>query len=166
MTDAEQRLWFELRAHRLGGLSFRRQHSIAGYVADFACLPLKLVIELDGGQHFGAAGLARDARRDRVLAEQGFRVLRFSNLDVLQNMPGVLETILAEIGKASDLPPPPPSPASGRGSEGVPGTPGTTDFKSDAALSAAEPSPGRGEGLGGGSRPSDIPAPDARPGAN
>ncbi len=78
---AEQRLWLELRAHRLGGLSFRRQHPIAGYVADFACLPLKLVIELDGGQHFGVQVWRVTRGVIGFWRKQGFRVLRFSNLD-------------------------------------------------------------------------------------
>jgi very-short-patch-repair endonuclease len=113
-TDAEQKLWYELRAKRLSSLGFRRQHPIGPFVADFACLSARLLVEVDGGQHFEAAGLARDGRRDRFLADRGFRVLRFSNLDVLNNMSGVLETIVAAARPA--VPPPQPSPASGRGS--------------------------------------------------
>lgn len=114
LTDAERRLWGELRAHRLGGLGFRRQHPVGPYVVDFVCLPAHLVIELDGGQHYTPEGEARDARRGRFIAGQGLRVLRFSNLDVLNNLSGVLETILAAALPA--VPPPQPSPASGRGS--------------------------------------------------
>ncbi|MFG1425588.1 endonuclease domain-containing protein [Roseixanthobacter glucoisosaccharinicivorans] len=112
-TDAEQRLWFELRAHRLNGLRFRRQHPLAGYVADFACLSARLIVEVDGGQHYQDAGRTRDARRDGVFIAKGYRVLRFSNLDVLKNLPGVLESIVASASAA--VPPPQPSPASGRG---------------------------------------------------
>ena len=115
-TEAEQRLWQELRANRLGGLGFRRQHPVGPYVVDFVCLPANLVIVLDGGQHYTPEGEARDARRGRFIAGQGLRVLRFSNLDVLNNMSGVLETILAAALLALALPPPHPSPASGRGS--------------------------------------------------
>ncbi|MFS8042547.1 endonuclease domain-containing protein [Xanthobacter sp. AM33] len=116
LTDAERRLWGELRGHRLGGLSFRRQYPVGPYVVDFVCLPANLVIEVDGGQHYEAAGQARDRRRDLFLADKGFGVLRFSNLDVLNNMSGVLETISA--AATGGLPPPQPSPASGRGSSG------------------------------------------------
>ncbi|GGF52985.1 hypothetical protein GCM10007301_10590 [Azorhizobium oxalatiphilum] len=106
MTDAEQALWRQLRGHRLGGLSFRRQHPLAIYVVDFVCLPAQLVIELDGGQHFEEPGRARDMRRDAVLSRLGFRMLRFSNLDVLKNMPGVLETITAATRDEGAQPPP------------------------------------------------------------
>jgi len=114
-TDAEQHLWSALRGHRLNGLSFRRQHPLGPYVADFACLPAKLVIEVDGGQHYEDAGRRHDARRDSFLSEHGFTVLRFSNLDILGNLSGVLETINA-VARPAALPPPQPSPASGRGS--------------------------------------------------
>ncbi|MGU3495034.1 endonuclease domain-containing protein [Xanthobacteraceae bacterium A53D] len=147
MTEAEQKLWLELRGHRLCGLSFRRQHPIAAYVVDFGCLPASLVVELDGGQHFEAPGRAHDARRDAVLVKSGFRVLRFSNLDVLQNMAGVLEAIVATAGKGLAVPPPQPSPASGRGSTGAPGA--SVILNSGADLDAS----------------SDTNAPGARPGA-
>ncbi|WP_245454243.1 endonuclease domain-containing protein [Aquabacter cavernae] len=94
-TDAEQSLWSALRAHRLEGLSFRRQHPIGPFIADFACLPCRLVVELDGGQHYMISGRARDSRREAMLNELGFLVLRFSNLDVLENRDGVLEVIAA-----------------------------------------------------------------------
>ncbi|MFS8035902.1 endonuclease domain-containing protein [Xanthobacter sp. AM11] len=112
-TDAEQRLWTELRGHRLTGMSFRRQHPLGPYVVDFICLPARLVIEVDGGQHYTPEGLARDRRRECFLADRGLTVLRFSNLDVLNNMSGVLETI--STFATGGAPPPPPSPASGRG---------------------------------------------------
>ncbi|MDQ0503574.1 endonuclease domain-containing protein [Xanthobacter agilis] len=86
LTDAEQHLWSGLRGHRLCGLSFRRQHPLGPYITDFACLPTKLVIEVDGGQHYEDAGQLKDARRDQFFKERGFTVLRFSNLDVLQNL--------------------------------------------------------------------------------
>ncbi|MFG1361321.1 endonuclease domain-containing protein [Xanthobacter pseudotagetidis] len=114
-TDAEQALWRALRGHRLAGLSFRRQHPIGPFVVDFACAAARLVVEVDGGQHFDARGQERDARRDAFLAHRGFEVLRFSNLDVLNNPSGVLETISA--AAVSRRPPPRPSPASGTGSQ-------------------------------------------------
>lgn len=103
MTDAESALWREIRAHRLCGLSFRRQYPVGPYIVDFACITAGLVIELDGGQHFMAGGMVRDARRDTDLAAQGFRVLRFSNLDVLKNISGVLETILSAVAERTHV---------------------------------------------------------------
>jgi very-short-patch-repair endonuclease len=100
-TDAERILWSELRDHRLNGASFRRQVPIATYVADFVCHAAKLVIELDGGQHFSDAQEAADARRSGVIEAKGFRVLRFSNHDVMTNRVGVLETIATAIGAST-----------------------------------------------------------------
>jgi very-short-patch-repair endonuclease len=97
-TDAERILWSELRDHRLNGASFRRQVPIATYIADFVCHAAKLVIELDGGQHFSDAQEATDARRSAIIEAKSFRVLRFSNHDVMTNRVGVLETIAAAIG--------------------------------------------------------------------
>jgi very-short-patch-repair endonuclease len=76
MTDAERRLWYRLRAHRFDGYKFKRQVPIGGYIADFACLSRKLVIEVDGGQH---SDNAQDAVRDSDLRRAGFVVLRFWN---------------------------------------------------------------------------------------
>jgi very-short-patch-repair endonuclease len=79
MTDAEQRLWYRLRAHRFSGYKFKRQVPIEPYVVDFACLNAKLIIEVDGGQH---AESKRDEARDAYLQRKGFRILRFWNHDV------------------------------------------------------------------------------------
>jgi very-short-patch-repair endonuclease len=95
LTDAERALWAALRGHHLDGLGFRRQFPIGPFVADFVCLAAKLVIEIDGGQHFSEDGEMRDARRTALIESKGFRVLRFSNRDVAENRDGVLETILA-----------------------------------------------------------------------
>ena len=110
-TDAEHALWEQLRARRLRGFKFRRQFPISGYVADFVCLEVKLIVELDGGQH--ADRQPQDAHRTEVLAKSGFRVLRFWDNDVLNEREAVLEEIL----RAVEAPPPSPqpSPASGRG---------------------------------------------------
>jgi very-short-patch-repair endonuclease len=97
-TDAERILWSELRDHRLNGASFRRQVPIATYIADFVCHAAKLVIELDGGQHFSDGQEAADTRRSAIIEAKGFRVLRFSNHDVMTNRDGVLETIVTAIG--------------------------------------------------------------------
>jgi very-short-patch-repair endonuclease len=96
-TDAERILWSELRDHRLNGASFRRQVAIANYIADFVCHATRLVIELDGGQHFSEREEAADARRSAVIEAKGFRVLHFSNHDVMTNRAGVLETIAAAV---------------------------------------------------------------------
>jgi very-short-patch-repair endonuclease len=92
-TDAEHRLWHQLRARRFMGLRFRRQHPIGPYYADFACLELRLVVELDGGQHNSESGHRRDAVRSGLLAARGYRVIRFWDNDVLRNTRGVLESI-------------------------------------------------------------------------
>src|SRR5207237_2060352 len=96
-TDAERILWSELRDHRLNGASFRRQVPIESYIADFLCHAARLVIELDGGQHFSDESEQADAARSAVIEAKGFKVLRFSNHDVMTNRAGVLEIIAAAI---------------------------------------------------------------------
>ncbi len=96
-ADAERILWSELRDHRLNGAGFRRQVPIANYVADFVCHAVRLVIELDGGQHFSDQAERVDARRSAVIEAKGFQVLRFSNHDVMTNRTGVLETIATAV---------------------------------------------------------------------
>jgi very-short-patch-repair endonuclease len=91
-TDAERTLWFRLRDRRLAGLKFRRQMPIGSYIADFCCEHARLIIELDGGQH--ADRNAQDMKRTADLAAYGYLVLRFWNNDVINNIDGVLETIL------------------------------------------------------------------------
>ena len=98
-TDAERIIWSELRGNRLNGASFRRQVPIERYIADFVCHTAKLVIELDGSQHFSDEGERSDARRSTVIEAKGFRVLRFSNYDVMTNRVGVLETIATAIAE-------------------------------------------------------------------
>jgi very-short-patch-repair endonuclease len=90
MTKAEWRLWGCLRGGALG-VSFRRQHPIGPYFADFCCVPLKIIIELDGSQHAKRADY--DARRTRYLEAHGFEVLRFWNVDVIEGLEGVLAAI-------------------------------------------------------------------------
>ncbi len=77
----------------MGGLKFKRQHPIAGFIADFCCLDRRLVIELDGGQHNEDANAAKDLQRTHVLEQLGFRVARFWNNDVLENIEGVMAEI-------------------------------------------------------------------------
>ena len=113
LTKAERIIWYGLRAHRLEGAAFRRQTPIGPYIADFVSHAAKLIIEIDGGQHFEAGHEARDKRRDAFLAAKGFRVLRFNNHDVMTNRAGVLETIARAVREARA--PSLPSPASGGG---------------------------------------------------
>ncbi|MCA6118310.1 endonuclease domain-containing protein [Bradyrhizobium sp. WSM 1738] len=98
-TDAERLLWAALRGHRLNGAGFRRQVPIENYIADFVCHTAKLVIELDGGQHFSDQAERADAARSAVIEAQGFKVLRFSNHEVMTNRVGVLETIAAAVAE-------------------------------------------------------------------
>src|SRR5579872_3683310 len=118
MTDAERKLWFALRDRRFQSFKFRRQVPIGPYVADFMSYASRLVVEVDGGQH---AEPGRDARRDRWLAENNFRVVRFWNNEVLRNLEGVLTALADELTNtphpASRLGSTPPSPARGEGKE-------------------------------------------------
>jgi very-short-patch-repair endonuclease len=108
LTEAERMLWQRLRQRQVDGRRFRRQHPIGPYVADFACIEARVVVELDGGQH---AGSERDAERDAAMQVWGWRVLRLWNNEVMANMDGVLTTIAAAITE----PPPRPSPCNGEG---------------------------------------------------
>lgn len=103
-TDAERVLWSELRAGRLSGVIFRRQVPIERYIADFICHAAKLVIELDGGQHFSDDGERSDALRSAAIEAKGFKVLRFSNIDVMTNRAGVLETIATIVAERAPTP--------------------------------------------------------------
>ncbi|HET7569743.1 MAG TPA: endonuclease domain-containing protein [Gammaproteobacteria bacterium] len=89
-TDAEIRLWYHLRAGRLNGYKFRRQHPVPPYVVDFYCDSAKLVVELDGSQHDGDS----DAVRTRHLEQQGLKVIRFWDNEVLAQTEIVMEAIL------------------------------------------------------------------------
>jgi very-short-patch-repair endonuclease len=106
MTEPETRLWLQLRAERFAGVKFRRQKVIGRYIADFAANDPKLVIEVDGHTH-EEDNLA-DALRTVHLQQQGYQVVRFSNLDVMSNMEGVLlrlgELITILCGRAAPLP--------------------------------------------------------------
>src|ERR687885_542638 len=88
-TEAERALWKGLRAGQLGGHKFRRQHEFGGLVLDFYCPTARLAIEVDGGQHYGAEGEARDAERTHFLEANGVRVLRFTNVEVLTELEAV-----------------------------------------------------------------------------
>ncbi|MBA3862617.1 MAG: DNA methyltransferase [Erythrobacter sp.] len=107
-TEAEAKLWSMLRGQRLGGLKFKRQEQLGDYIVDFVCFSARLIVEADGGQH---SENKDDAVRDAWLTEQGFRVLRFWNNDILGNPEGVARLIL----DAAQGPLPNPSPEVGEG---------------------------------------------------
>ncbi len=98
MTPAEQTLWFELRAGRLGGVKFRRQKVIGPYIADFAANKPKLVVEVDGHTH--GDRVSYDVERTRPFQEQGYRVVRFTNQDVMANLEGVLQQLTSLIHRS------------------------------------------------------------------
>ena len=91
MTEAEGKLWSELRNRRLDRIKFRRQVPIGNYIADFVCLHSRLIVELDGSQHSESR---YDAVRDAELKRRGFRVLRFWNDEVLRELTSVCDTII------------------------------------------------------------------------
>jgi len=93
MTDAERLLWSKLRGKQLNGLQFYRQKIIDNYIVDFYCPKLKLVIEVDGGQHYSAEGREKDKKRDNDMMRVGITVLRFSDREVLGQLDVVLEKI-------------------------------------------------------------------------
>ena len=93
MTEAEKLLWSKIRRDQIDGLPFRKQVPVGDYIPDFACLAIKLVIEVDGGQH--DARKAEDDARTAVLEAQGYQVLRFWNNEVFGNIDGVLQVIAA-----------------------------------------------------------------------
>ena len=90
-TDAEQRLWQRIRNQQVDGAKFRRQQRLGPYIVDFCCLERKLMVELDGGQHADHA--QEDQRRTEFLEQEGYRVLRFWNHEILANLDAVLEQI-------------------------------------------------------------------------
>ncbi len=100
MTDAELKLWNELRAHRLMGLGFRRQFPIAGYIVDFACPEKRLILEVDGSQHGDASLIEADAYRTMRLEQDGWTVLRFWNDDVIRDIDNVCQHIVIAAGLA------------------------------------------------------------------
>jgi len=99
-SDAEQKLWSQLRDRQLLGHKFVRQQPVGPYIADFACRERDLIVELDGGQHGTARGVMADAARTDVLSQHGYRIIRFWNSDVLTNMDGVLQVIAETLEKA------------------------------------------------------------------
>ena len=104
-TYAEIKLWRHLRQVPMLGSHFRRQVPVGPYVADFACMASKLLIEVDGEQHGEDQNVARDDARTRWLNAEGYRVIRFWNNEILNNIDGVMEVIYAAVHDASDAEP-------------------------------------------------------------
>ncbi|MEJ5030937.1 endonuclease domain-containing protein [Comamonas sp. MYb69] len=99
-TTAEQLLWRHLRNRQLAGAKFRRQHPLGPYILDFVCLEQGLVVELDGGQHADLQAQAYDQQRSAWLQQQGLRVLRFWNHEVVQQTNEVLARVLQALTPA------------------------------------------------------------------
>ncbi len=105
-THTEKLLWAQLRKKRVSDLRFRRQYVIGEYIADFVCLGARLVVEIDGASHDQT--VAHDKRRTAWLNSQGFKVIRFTNRDVLDNLDGVVQTIANAVVAANPSPSPLP----------------------------------------------------------
>jgi len=103
MTDAEQLIWSKIRRKQINDLQFYRQKNIGHYIVDFYCPKGKLVVEIDGGQHYETEGMKKDQERDQYLQELGLSVLRFSDNDVLKNIDGVIERIYEHLKSAPTL---------------------------------------------------------------
>ena len=122
MTRAETLLWRYLKADRIDRLSFRRQAPFRNYIADFACLSVKLIVEIDGESHDFEERQKADKHRDAFFESEGFHVLRFTNVQVMSNLEGVVEVIRrAASSRAGDVPPSPPLPHKGGGSSNTGG---------------------------------------------
>jgi very-short-patch-repair endonuclease len=104
MTDAEVLLWSRLRRHEQGNHSFRKQHPVGPYIADFACVAAKLVVEVDGYTHGSEAEVAYDRRREAYMASFGWRVFRVTNEDVYKRLGDVLEGIALALQSAGEPP--------------------------------------------------------------
>jgi very-short-patch-repair endonuclease len=115
MTDAEMALWQVIRANHLGGWHFRRQQVIHGFIVDFYCHQAALVIEIDGGVH--ETQIEEDRGRETILQENDLRILRFTNMQILENLPDVLRTIRCTLNASVEEPIPRPLPETGRGEE-------------------------------------------------
>ena len=112
-TDVERLLWSKLKDRQLSGFKFRRQLPIGRYIVDFVCRERALIVELDGGQHGSVTKY--DSDRTRWLKHHGWRVLRFWNNEVAENLSGVLEVILAAVSASPSSPHPVPLPQAGEG---------------------------------------------------
>ncbi len=97
MTDAERCLWSSLRKRQLKNLQFYRQRIIGNYIVDFYCPQGKLIVEVDGGQHYTEKGTLANKQRDAYLTKVGFNVLRFSDREVFESLDGILQRIFENL---------------------------------------------------------------------
>jgi len=100
-TFAESRMWSKLRSKRLGGIKFFRQYSVGNYILDFYSPQIKLAVEIDGGQHNDITVKKYDSKRTNFLSEQGIKLIRFWNNEVIESIEEVLEVIYKEISNPS-----------------------------------------------------------------
>jgi very-short-patch-repair endonuclease len=124
-TSAERRLWLQLRKLKATGFKFRRQMPIDPFIVDFACLRYRLIIEADGATHGTDSEIAYDARRQSYLEHQGFKVLRFSNDDVVTKIEGLMDVVVSALEGMGDagrysprVPVPPRAPTPGPSPQG------------------------------------------------
>ena len=110
MTEAEQRLWYRLRRKQILGVQFYRQKPLLDFIVDFYCPVAKLVVEVDGGQHFEGARMMMDQRRDERLGQCGLKVLRFDNRQVMGELEAVVAVIHWEVERRMTAGNPPRSP--------------------------------------------------------
>ncbi len=97
MSEAEHRLWFYVRKKQLDGFRFRRQYVVGIYIADFACVAEKMIVEVDGETHSTNVELSHDKRRTQYLESQNWKVIRYSNESVFKDIDNVLEDIYAHL---------------------------------------------------------------------
>lgn len=97
MTDAERVFWNKVRRRQIDNLHFYRQKPIGRYIVDFFCPKRNLIIEIDGGQHYESFGKIADKIRDEYFKNRGFKVLRFTNREILKNLEGVMLKLLSEL---------------------------------------------------------------------
>jgi very-short-patch-repair endonuclease len=98
MTDSEKLLWSRIRRKQLKGAQFYRQKIVGDYIVDFYCPSARIIVEVDGGQHFEQAAKLRDHQRDKYLSRLGFRVLRFPSWEVMKDVDNIVEQIWGQFG--------------------------------------------------------------------
>ena len=103
MTDAERLVWSKVRRKQICNAQFYRQKNIGSYIVDFYCPAGKLVVEIDGGQHYEKDNMKKDQERDLYLKKLDFTVMRFSDMDVLKNIDGVVERIYEHLKSSPTL---------------------------------------------------------------
>jgi len=101
-TSQEQKIWNILRRHQVLGLEFRRQYPIGDYIVDFVCRKKKLIIEIDGGQHNQPQDIIYDQKRTEFMQSRGYRVLRFWNNEIDENLEGVYDKIIETINNCGN----------------------------------------------------------------